>query len=131
MRITAFALGLAALFAAPAPANAQQMIAQYYALLSPQDFYNSNGMRLSGFCAILQQDRANYHRFGNRDELDDWDPVFGNPDARAQLGQVCRLAPGNEYIANAVARGETRFVYVEIYGSGGWPSTVVAYEGAG
>ena len=131
MRRLVLLLGLAGLMSMPVPAAAQQMIAQYYALLSPQDMYNSSGTRLGNLCQVLQQDRANYHRFGYRDDLDDWDPVFGSQQARSVLGSNCRLGPGGQGVANGVARGETRYVYVEVYGFGNSPSYAVAYEGAG
>lgn len=64
---------------------AQETVASYYAALGPQDFQNSRGDRLTDFGAVLQQDRANYHRFGQRDRYDEGDPVFGNPEARSRI----------------------------------------------
>jgi|AACY02.2.fsa_nt_gi hypothetical protein len=121
------ALGLGA----PVTAAAQDLLGAYFALLSPRDFYNSNGQRLSGFCQVLQQDRANYHRFGNRDDLDEWDPVFASVENRQRISTSCALDQGSDYIAGAVARGETRYVYVRIFGTGGTPTFVLAAEGAG
>jgi hypothetical protein len=119
------------LFAAAPPARAQQLIGEYMALLSPTDFYNSNGVRLGDFGQVLQQDRANFHRFGRRDDFDQWDPVFGDAGQRARIPQIWRIAPGSEYIPGAVLAGSTRYVHVQIYGSGGVPSFIVVREGAG
>jgi len=82
---------LACLFAAAgfaalaSTAAAQQTVAAYYAALGPQDWYNSQGTQLRDFGAILQQDRANYHRFGRADPYDDGDPFFGDGETRAMI----------------------------------------------
>lgn len=131
MRIPVLALSLATLFAVPVPASAQQMIAQYYASLSPTDMVNSNGQRLRDICQVLQQDRANYHRFGRRDDGDQWDPVFSSRQARAVISSSCQMAPGNDYLAEFIRSGRSRYVYVEVYGVGSAPSYVIVHEGAG
>ncbi|MGP1355296.1 hypothetical protein [Roseicyclus sp.] len=119
------------LVAAAPPARAQQLIGEYFALLSPTDFYNSNGVRLGDFGQILQQDRANFHRFGRRDDLDQWDPVFGDASQRARIPQIWSVAQGSEYIPGWVLSGQTRYVHVQIYGTGGVPSYILVHEGAG
>ncbi|SHI99442.1 hypothetical protein [Wenxinia saemankumensis] len=121
-----------AIAAAPAaPAGAQTLLGEYYSLISPTDMVNSSGVPLRDACAVLQQDRANYHRFGRRDPGDGPDPWFAAPAARAVLGTNCRFAPGNEYVGQYIASGRTRAVWVQVYGSGGFPSYVVVHEGAG
>lgn len=112
-------------------ARAQALIGEYFALLGPADFYNSSGARLGDFGAILQQDRANYHRFGRRDDLDGWDPIFGDPAQRARIPQIWRIAPGSEYIPGWVLSGQTRYVWVRIFGYGSTPQFIVVSEGAG
>ena len=42
----------------------------YFTWLSPRDTYNSRGAPLNDVCAIVQQDRANVHKFGNPDSSD-------------------------------------------------------------
>jgi hypothetical protein len=91
-------------------ARAQALIGEYYALIGPADFYNSSGARLGDFGAILQQDRANYHRFGRRDDLDGWDPIFGDPAQRARIPQIWQIAPGSEYIPRGALSGQTRYI---------------------
>jgi hypothetical protein len=115
---------------APA-ARAQSLIAEYYALIGPADFYNSSGVRLGDFGAILQQDRANYHRFGRRDEGDGWDPIFSDPAQRSRIPQIWRIAPGSEYIPSWVASGQTRYLRISVYGVGSTAHFMVVAEGAG
>jgi hypothetical protein len=82
----AIAIAIAALGAgAAAPVAAQQTVATYFAALGPQDHFNSSGQRLTTFAQVLQQDRANYHRFGRADVHDQGDPVFGSVDMRAMI----------------------------------------------
>ncbi|MFD1511567.1 hypothetical protein [Lacimonas salitolerans] len=76
-----------------AGAMAQETIGSYYAALGPQDYVNSKGARLRDFGAILQQDRANYHRFNRRDPQDQGDPFFGDAQRRAMIPAL--FAAGN------------------------------------
>ena len=69
---------------APAAA-AQETLATYFAALGSQDYFNSSGARLSTFAQVLQQDRANFHRFGLRDASDQGDPIFADRQARAAI----------------------------------------------
>jgi hypothetical protein len=117
--------------AAPLPALAQDLMAEYYALLSGADLRNSNGVRLTDFGAILQQDRANVHRFGRADDLDQWDPVFDDANLRALIPRIWQVVPGSEYIPDRVLSGNTRYVRVRIFGQGGVQSFILVEEGAG
>lgn len=73
--------------------QAQVTVATYYAALGPQDYRNSSGAPLRDFGAILQQDRANYHRFNRRDPQDQGDPIFGDAGRRAMIPAL--FAAGN------------------------------------
>ena len=55
----------------------------YIAEIGPDDLYNSNGDRLDGFRAVLRQDRANVHAFGQADPADTQDGFFTTPERRA------------------------------------------------
>ncbi|MFO6463683.1 hypothetical protein ACK8OR_04760 [Jannaschia sp. KMU-145] len=79
-----FRLIFVAMIAAAAPATAE-IIESYYAEIGPEDRRNSRGVGLSDPGAILQQDRANYHRFGIRHSGDEGDVFFANRDLRAQI----------------------------------------------
>ena len=98
----AILLGCALVMALAVPAAAQQIVAVYDARLGPQDRVNSGGQPLADLCAVIQQDRANYHRFGNRDAVDDADPVFADPAMRSRIASSCRPEPGFEYVRDAV-----------------------------
>lgn len=76
---------VAALVGGVTTAAAQETVATYYAALGPQDYRNSSGAPLRDFGAILQQDRANYHRFNRRDPQDGGDPIFGDAGRRAMI----------------------------------------------
>ena len=128
--LRALVLALAAFTAAPA-AQAQEIIAEYFTLLGPRDFYNSNGVRLTDTCAIIQQDRANFHRFGIRDDLDQGDPVFGDRAMRAMIPQICRFLPGQSDLARFIGQGNTAYIYVQIMGSGGRVTEMLVFQGAG
>jgi hypothetical protein len=67
---------------AAASAESSQGIS-YHARLSEQDHYNAGGRRLRSVAAILEQDRANFHRFGKRDRSDQTDPFFKSGAHRA------------------------------------------------
>lgn len=115
----------------PTAAKAQDLIAEYYTLISVNDMYNSNGVRLGDWCAMIQQDRVNYHRFGRRDDGDRGDPIFASREARAAIPGTCRAAPHSEYIPQFLESGRTRYVFVRIYGYGNFPQLLLISEGAG
>ncbi len=126
-----FLIAAGALLAFPVPGKAQQLIAEYYALLVGEDLRNSRGVPLGSFCGVIQQDRANFHRFGIRHDGDDWDPVFADRAARARISTTCQLAAGSEYLPSALAQYGSKYVFVRVYGSGGLPTLVLVAEGAG
>lgn len=113
------------------PAAAQDLLGGYFAELGYEDMRNSKGKPLRNFCAIVQQDRANFHKFGIRHQNDESDPWFTSLAARKKISADCRIASGSEYIPAAVLRGEPRFVRVQVFGRGGVPQWVVVHEGAG
>lgn len=121
---------IALCFIAPG-AKAQTLIGEYFTLLSPQDMVNSRGVPLSDFGAILQQDRANFHRFGRIDDGDQGDPFFGNPELRQRIPQIWGLRAGSEYVADFVLSGRTRYIWVRIFGTNGVPTFIEVGEGAG
>lgn len=123
--VAAAALGTAS------KAKAQQLIAEYYTMLVGADLSNSKGVPLGNFCAVVQQDRANYHRFGIRHDGDDWDPVFADRSARARISSTCQLAAGSEYLPSSLAQYGSKYVFVRVFGKGGVPTLVLVAEGAG
>ncbi|WP_371153583.1 hypothetical protein [Jannaschia sp. 2305UL9-9] len=66
-------------------ARAYDQLAYYITTIGPEDLRNSRGARLGSPAAVVQQDRANYHRFGIRHAGDEWDPVFSDRGLRAMI----------------------------------------------
>ena len=112
-------------------AAAQEEFGSYFTVLSTQDMYNSSGKLLTDFCQIVQQDRANYHRFKRRDEGDEGDPFFSSAEARQVIAQSCYVASGQDYIVDDVMGGYPRYVWVQVIGKGGRITGVVVNEGGG
>lgn len=109
-----FALVIAlALFGAPTAA--QDSYDGYIALLGPEDLTNSSGVRLRSAAAIVQQDRANFHRFGIRHSWDQSDPFFASQSARASMGPLIRMSPHTEEII--VRQGALVYVQVQSRGN--------------
>lgn len=130
MALRAFLTGLMLLFAAPA--SAQQVIAEYFAWLGAEDIVNSRGERLQNFGQVLAQDRANFHRFGVRHELDTSDQVFGSQDMRSALPRFYEAGRTvDAYIFQDVMSGRGHYVYVRVLGRGGRVTHVDVHEGAG
>lgn len=84
---------LLAIASAPGKAAECDLRESYIARLGPADHYNSNGQRLTTAAAIIRQDRANFHKFGQRDPEDQGDAFFASADNRALLERM--LAGGS------------------------------------
>lgn len=113
------------------PAGAQQFMGEYYTSIYAEDMRNSRGQPLGDFCAIVQQDRANYHRFGIRHDGDQGDPFFGSREMRARIPGSCRIVQGSEYVPGWVLSGKPRHIWVRIFGVNGVPTELWISEGAG
>lgn len=116
---------LAGLGGAASMAAAQTQLAAYYAEIGPEDMRNSRGVRLRDTGAILQQDRANFHRFGIRHSGDESDPFFGNRGMRAQIPTLYVRGPRDGY-TDSMASWDFAFgLLVVVCGSGGTPQYLV------
>lgn len=114
------------------PSHAQELMGEYLTWLGPRDIVNSSGTPLTSFGAVLAQDRANFHRFGRRDDYDRSDPFFHRRDLRANLPAYYRAGqPVARYILDDVMSGRGHYVFVRIFGSGGRITHVNVHEGAG
>ena len=98
-------LGCVAVMAFSSSAAAQDLMAVYDARLDPHDLVNSSGQPLGSVCAAVQQDRANYHRFGKRGQVDETDPIFADKTMRARIAGSCAIMPGHEHLRKAVFSG--------------------------
>ena len=124
----------ASVFAASVPSavDAQQVIAQYAAWLGPHDLVNSRSEPLTSFGTVLAQDRANFHRFGIRDEWDGTDPVFHDRAMRARLPALYEAGqPVAGYILDDVMSGRGHYVLVTVFGVNGTITHINVHEGAG
>ena len=99
-------------------ATAQQLGA-YYAEIGNEDRFNSSGAPLRNLGAILQQDRANFHRFGIRHGGDDSDPFFGNPQIRAAIPKLYARGRRDELIEKIILEGNPLGIVVFVCGIGG------------
>lgn len=72
------------------PALADEVMV-YDTRISEEDIYNSSGKKLTTIAEIIQQDRANVHKFGNPDG-DYPDDVFGDPNRRAEIPEFIKRA---------------------------------------
>jgi len=82
------------------PAVPGELLVRYVTGLDDADFINSNGERLSDARLVVQQDRANVHRFGKIGPEDNLDPYFTTLQhrqliARADLLTWCHDTPQN------------------------------------
>lgn len=132
LKKTVASLAVASLMLLTRPVFAEEVIAEYLTWLDAKDTVSSKGVKLTSFGAVLAQDRANYHRFGIRQELDMSDPVFSNKDMRAKLPQWYKAGdPVQTNIRNDVMSGRGHYVFVRVMGKNGRITHVNVYEGAG
>ena len=94
-----------------------EVIESYTAFLSWNDHYNSNGQRLTEPWQIIRQDRANYHRYGERDGRDQWDSFFASFENRTRAEQMLANGTIVPQVRNAIVNGEV-MIRVEILGQG-------------
>ncbi len=109
--------GLILMLSLALPAAAQDLLASYSAYIGRADLHNSRGERLTEPWQILRQDRANFHRFGIRQSADEWDPIFGSMDARAQFERLIRAGRMDPRARRMILNGDAT-VYVDVYGWG-------------
>ncbi len=110
-------LSTALLLFLPSTGTADELLGSYVALLSSHDHFNSRGARLTKPWQIIRQDRANFHKFGIRDRLDQPDTFFHSIHNRSIAERMVMngyIAPG---LSNRITNGEVA-VRVEIYGRG-------------
>ena len=96
------------------PAFADRLLESYTARLSSQDHFNSSGSRLASAAAIIRQDRANYHKFGQRDPEDEGDRYFASASNREVLESLLQRGASTRGALNAIVNG-TPLVQVSIF----------------
>jgi hypothetical protein len=122
---------LFSILAVPVHAQAWTQLAYYRAYIGPEDMQSSKGQPLRTLGAVLQQDRANFHRFGIRHQQDDGDPVFANGALRASIPDLVTAGRGDRGSLGRMARnGQPFLVNVFVCGFGRTPA-VIYLAGAG
>ena len=100
-------------------AQQQQPMESYVAFLSEADHFNSSGERLRTAAAIIRQDRANFHRFGRRDQGDESESFFADAANREALEQMLEHGHAAPGVISRIVNG-TALIRVDIFrGSGG------------
>ena len=102
----------------PQMATAQEyLLGVYGTTIGPRDYYNSSGTRLNNLAALIAQDRANYHRFGIRDQSDENDPVFSDRAMRAQINPSIIEVPHfyQPFVQNIVSCRSNCSSYIALY----------------
>jgi len=89
-------------------------IGHYTARIGPADHTSSRGIPLEHVSDILQQDRANYYRFGVRDPDDTGCGYFASRRHRANLGWMLRRGSIDPGLARVI-REETPLISVDIH----------------
>ena len=136
----------AALLCLAAPVAASETLETYFMSIGPNDLTNSSGARLETFAQQVQQDRANYHRFGRADPADEGDRIFGNRQARASIPALLSAPGGNggnwsrdsggrvnfaDYLVSVCGRNGRATHMIVTYADGDGHDTCEGYVGAG
>lgn len=119
---TVAAAFLAAAALLPASAAGQQLLDSYCTLITENDKSASDGYRLSDAASIIRQDRANFHRFGYRDQGDEGDRTFGSVAARERIPAMLDNGDSDPQVLRNIVRG-TPYICVEVY-----PGYLYVYE---
>lgn len=121
-----------AVLASSAQLHAQDwdQLAYYVAQIGPEDMRNSSGTPIRTLGGVLQQDRANYHRFGIRHARDSGDPIFASRSLRAQIPAMVEAGNNGRGWSRDITAVRPFTVSVFVCGYGGVPS-VIYLAGAG
>lgn len=98
--------------------RAQQLIGDYRAYISQNDIFNSSGARLTKPWEVIRQDRANYHRFGVKDQGDQFDSFFSSEENRAIAERLISRGSIDPIAANRIIAGNVT-IRVQIFGRPG------------
>lgn len=89
------AIGVMVTLPGAAQACRGDFLGAYNTTISQRDLFASDGLRLTSVGAILQQDRANYHRFNRRDRGDGHDSMFLSAESRGLIPRwLHEVSPG-------------------------------------
>ncbi|MBP0016563.1 MAG: hypothetical protein J7647_03275 [Cyanobacteria bacterium SBLK] len=100
--------------------SAQAQIVSYCTYISRNDIFNTSGQRLRSVSQIIQQDRANLHKFNRGDANDGYENYFTTYNNRVALARaiensnVGRVNMSRE-LHNNILNGNA-YVCVDYYG---------------
>lgn len=93
-----------------------QKVVSYYAKLSHQDHYNARtGKKITDVAYIIQQDRANYHKYYKRDSEDTGDSLFNTIENRKRIKGMITRGNISWQLKNEILNG-TPYVKVTVRG---------------
>ncbi|OLP44713.1 hypothetical protein [Rhizobium oryziradicis] len=98
-------------------AKSDEVIDGYSAYIGQDDLYNSKGDRLTQPWQVIRQDRANYHKFGIRQDGDEDDSYFASEANRAKAEAMLAQGEISRADGKRILRGDTT-IHVMIYGRG-------------
>ncbi len=94
--------------------NSKFKLEIYYARISQRDHYGAKNKKLKDAGTILQQDRANYHKYNRRDREDTGDNHFDTRGNRNKIKRMLARGSTSKNILDAIRYG-TPLVKVKIY----------------
>ncbi len=100
-------------------ANAAELLDEYNAFIGERDLYNSSGTRLKQPWQIIRQDRANFYRFGVRDDQDEADSFFSSETNRVAAERMIRSGTISPSAGRSIVEGNV-LIRVQIYGTNGY-----------
>lgn len=113
-RLARLVLAVALLLAGSATLAQAQQFDSYCAQISEQDKVASDGYPLTDAGSILRQDRANYHRFGKADDLDQTDLTFASSQARAAIPAMLDAGATDPSVLKAIVN-DYPFVCMDVF----------------
>ena len=95
--------------------EAQHFRVGYVTYISKKDLMSSGGKKLTSAAAILQQDRANYHKFKKRDKGDTDDGgFFAELKNRSNFPTLLKRGKVHKSMLNLIRKGDVH-ILVELF----------------
>lgn len=91
-----------------------EYLTDYETFISPKDFRNSKGELFTKVSEVIQQDRANAHKFGNPDG-DDLDAYFTTADRRSEIPEMLAYGEIAPSILNSIKSMKSTSVHVVVW----------------
>lgn len=110
----AMIVALATLTVAPDALGQGRILESYIARLGPADHFNSYGERLTTAAAVIRQDRANFHVYGQRDSEDEGDRFFASRENRARMEALLAAGRAGPGVRRAIVNGRP-LIRVDVY----------------